>query len=154
MAVEAMLINQVSLRTSGATGTSLRINTKFVTVSHKYYFSNKTNHTILIRKYHADSANRLNTGNFSLRSYEPNSTQSFWLFEEDLGAKDNLSYYELTIKNSQFEWSGALSITKPGNNHFLLRNRSNFNEVHFMNLVVIKYHQMSKFKIELKDGDN
>lgn len=65
------------------------INTKFVTVSHKYYFDNETEHTILVRKYTggADSSSfttanstRSKSSNFAVRSYSPYSVQSFWLF--------------------------------------------------------------------------
>ncbi len=86
---------------------------------------------------------RLKSSNFNVRTYEPNSVQSFWLFDEDTtNSKQNLTYYELTIKNSPYEWSGALSITKQGNNHFILRNRAHFGDVLFMNLSVIKYHKI------------
>lgn len=135
------------------------INTKFVTVSHKYYFHNETDQTILVRKYTGGTDSSFSSGgslrskasNFAVRSYTPFSSQSFWLFEEDsLATKDTLTYFEVTIKDSPYEWSGALSITKPGNNTFVLRNRGHFNDVLFMNLVVIKYHGIDKFKIQLK----
>jgi homoserine trans-succinylase len=58
-AIETLIINQMSLKTTTANNnklanTSLQINTKFITVSHKYYFHNETEHIILVRKYMAN----------------------------------------------------------------------------------------------------
>lgn len=64
---------------------SQRISTKFVTVSHKYYFNNETEHTILIRKYAGvETGLKQSQANFDVRTYTPYSKQSFYLFEDDL----------------------------------------------------------------------
>jgi hypothetical protein len=56
-AIETLVINHASLKTIGSHGNAAavnqRISTKFVTVSHKYYFNNDTEHTVLVRKYGA-----------------------------------------------------------------------------------------------------
>jgi hypothetical protein len=70
-----MVINQVSLKTSNTNALSTTtqnytqgISTKIVTVSHKYYFNNETEHIILIRKYIDNDSNVKSKGNnFSVR---------------------------------------------------------------------------------------
>lgn len=79
------------------------------------------------------------------------SKTSVKLSEQELGIGKTVIHMQLTIEKSSYEWSGAISLTHLGKTDFVLRNRSNFNDIKFMCLDVIKYHKIDKYSITLSE---
>ena len=68
------------------------------------------------------------------------------MFEEDY---ESPAHYQIALKDSPYEWSGALVFTNTATTtyDFILRNRADSEDILFMELHIIKYKQMEKFKI-------